>query len=782
MLKKTTTQPTEADFEAEIHHLIKLIFPWLPAESIRHQTQFSFRFGQKVFNVDNSDFITKGKSRADIIILKDEVPLAVLELKRKGIELTDADAEQGLSYAMVLNPSPPLVVVTNGDETRFFVTHTKQAWKAENKSEENFQQLVTNAASVATKDLKFAIDILMGTNPNIWKQAIAHTTNDCYKELEASWDTPTLPFVPNFSIPRYDVLRAMLIQAYYEEKVIIIEGPPLIGKSNVLRQICEFKDSAALYIEGGVGRGIFQIVADMLSKSLNWPLTKEDARNWLINLSNKEDDTLYLAVDNINFDDKDTIKDIEDLISSIFGKNLVIFLAMDDTVAEKLIKTPNGRTLSKIGRNTKRIKINTINDQEFGFVQNTLSEHNIYLMHGAFSAPEYRQPWVLRSICATLFRKRDFDNKKPHLLPSMLSIDIFLHIREIFTDSELRRKYHAVASAILQDIKDGNRNRHLLIESTTTYVVRRTTVLKFLTEADLISLVDQGYLKPAMHKSSIAVLYSSIPELIASELAVIIATELLQLIQYDPKNAAEWLVNIASILPMGDIIAAQAMVEVSEEQDGIQLLLLEALINSPPQSRSLSIGSTFLVHIPQIGEINMTLLEDCKAELVFDGKREIINLDEDHELISSIYPWLILSHFASQTIFKNTEKGKIRLDAEILLQVGTSKCILRRSNNTPELDGILVHNIPDIGAIVSYEMGVVEPITLSILSYLHNEGINATEWIDRAIATESMPLIARIHIALLTLSNLDNEEIRKWVQEILSEKISVALSKFPKLH
>ena len=41
-----------------------------------------------------------------------------LELKRPGSLLTTDDDEQGLSYARMLHPRPPLVVVTNGQATR----------------------------------------------------------------------------------------------------------------------------------------------------------------------------------------------------------------------------------------------------------------------------------------------------------------------------------------------------------------------------------------------------------------------------------------------------------------------------------------------------------------------------------------------------------------------------------------------------------------------------------------------------------------------------------------
>ncbi len=116
--KKLTTSPTEADLEAEIHQAIAQAFPWMPAESIHHQTKFSFTFGRKKIDVDGTE-ASRAEARSDIVLYDGDRPLAVLELKRAGVPLTPDDDAQGLSYARVLSPSPPLVVVTNGTDLHF---------------------------------------------------------------------------------------------------------------------------------------------------------------------------------------------------------------------------------------------------------------------------------------------------------------------------------------------------------------------------------------------------------------------------------------------------------------------------------------------------------------------------------------------------------------------------------------------------------------------------------------------------------------------------------------
>src|SRR6266480_3384747 len=149
----TTKSSTEADLEAEIHAALRLAFPWLRDGSIRHQVTFSFSFGGKRITVDGA----KGDvahSRADILLYWNERPLAVLELKRAGLALDAEDDAQGLAYAGVLYPRPPLVVVTNGTVVRFLETHAGKEWIPEERSEEAFTELIRSASLAATHDLK----------------------------------------------------------------------------------------------------------------------------------------------------------------------------------------------------------------------------------------------------------------------------------------------------------------------------------------------------------------------------------------------------------------------------------------------------------------------------------------------------------------------------------------------------------------------------------------------------------------------------------------------------
>jgi len=247
-----TAWPTESDLESAIHGAIQHAFPWIPSGSIQHQTKFAFKFGHKTIEVDGAT-ASKAQSRADIILYRGEQTLAVLELKRESIALTPDDATQGLSYARVCNPSPPLVVVTNGTDTRFFVTYSGQPWTPETPSEEAFQALVSAAALAATADLKKAVETLMGT-ASVWQQAVRQASTETIAELTASWDDASKPFVADFLIPR-NATGEILKLLSEGKRLVLVKGVPLAGKSNVLRELVEKTASSGqfsvLHLEAG---------------------------------------------------------------------------------------------------------------------------------------------------------------------------------------------------------------------------------------------------------------------------------------------------------------------------------------------------------------------------------------------------------------------------------------------------------------------------------------------------------------------------------------------------
>jgi hypothetical protein len=315
--------------------------------------------------------------------------------------LSDEDSKQGLSYARVLNPSPPLVVISNGQEVRFIETHTGQSWQPAERSEQILQGLMQSAARVAADDLKLAVSTLMATNPDVWIQAVRETTSAKIAELSGGWGERLLPFVREFHIPRKATasVRDFLQKG---SRLVIVEGAPLSGKSNILRELAESAQEDAglvvLFIEAGGPATIIQQVADTLAQELDWPINKEEARTWLKNLSQAEGPRLVVAIDGIGLDLATSRDEIVDLTSQTFGARLSVVVELDDACAEVAVLNSTGRKASAIGRRAARVQVVPLDDAEFSSACEALRDQRLAMSNGAHSSPEFRLPWVLRAI------------------------------------------------------------------------------------------------------------------------------------------------------------------------------------------------------------------------------------------------------------------------------------------------------------------------------------------------------------------------------------------------
>ena len=780
---------TESDFEAEIHKALRLAFPWLPDGSIQHQTTFSLKLGQKEITIDHNNRQDTAYARADILLKRDEQPLAILELKRPGVPINSDDEEQGLSYARVLRPNAPLVVVTNGTDCRLLETHTGEEWLPENRSEQTFADLVMSAAVAAKKDLKFAISTLMGSNSQIWTQAIKQTSAQNIEELSGDWPESLLPFVSGFLIPR-KATQTVLQKLCEGERLLLVEGPPLVGKSNVLRELfMETRDAnelVTLIVLADTGKGLLKQLAHTLSQALTWAVDKNDVRSWLLHLSNADGPTLVLAVDGISSGRDKLINDINDLSSPAFGSSLQIVVALDDIVADRLVHNSTGRSLSAIGRRAIRVIVPPLEDEEFDKALGILWDHRAEIMNGGKFSPELRLPWVLRAVMSEIATEAQYADKKlAAVIPPFLGISLIAHARKHLGNDELRRQLHAVAEAVIEDAQDRSRPISLILQSVVIFVLRRNTLERHLKHAHIEKLIKLGYLRLRRHESGTYIFVVRVPELVASEVADVLAVELLQRSQSDVADAAEWLSETASNVPLGDIIAAQALIDAATQNEGLSFNLITHLLHSAPQQDSIKPGTKVAMLWSGNRTINVTFQDEGAIEVEAHGHRHMLTPepnDEDQITYSNLHSWLILSHLAGLRLAMEDEKGRLTLvSPKILLAVGACSTVLLR----PSAEGISempVHELPNHGSVICHEVGILEPITLSIFNFLHMVVENAEEWIDESVRQESFPLLMRIAIALKELSRSAQEERAKFAQRMLDEVVKPALTKLGPIH
>ena len=106
----------------------KLVLPYLhslgvSSDEIQFETSFSIRLGKSENTV--SKVVTAG-GRSDILCKKRGVNLFIIEVKADNLSITDSDVDQAISYARLVHPIAPFVIVTNGKETRIVDTIEKK--------------------------------------------------------------------------------------------------------------------------------------------------------------------------------------------------------------------------------------------------------------------------------------------------------------------------------------------------------------------------------------------------------------------------------------------------------------------------------------------------------------------------------------------------------------------------------------------------------------------------------------------------------------------------------
>ncbi len=693
---------TEADLEARIGTALGVAFPWLPADGFEFQTRFSFQFGRQTVTVDGKD-ASGAEARSDVLVSHGGKRLAVLELKRPGQPITVTDEKQGLSYAALLDPHPPLVVVTNGEETRLLDSYTCSEWKPEHPSEEALADLVRNASELAAARLKDAVAVLLGSVTAVWAPAVRAATDEAIRERSGAWDELLLPFVPDFLIPRAATDR-VLAGLMGSRRLVLVEGAPLIGKSSVLRDLAtrtaQGGDFAVLLLEAGEG-GLLRTLADVLSNALGWPFTPDEARHWLRQLSHHAGGgrapTLVLAVDGVSLAHHAIRGEVEELTAGSYGPALRIVLAADETVADHLVM--DGRAETRIGRRALRIPVLALDDAEFKAAANVLWNHRFGITFGGQHSGELRVPWVLRSLGARLASAPEYANESlAGMLPPLIGAELVDIARErLQRHPELRLALREVGKAILAESEDDRRPVSLILASVATFVVRRDTLMRTLSTGDVEALVRDGVLKLTFGPLDEPLYVVRVPELLAAVMATLLAERLRDAAQEDPTDAADWLARRSGRLPLGDVIAAQSMLDLAKTEGSIPLGLISRLLDRAPRTEPFRPGVTYAIPTAEF--------EAAEFSVDTEGSGSPIYND--------FQPWLILSHLAGMPVLAARAAGAAgraelagRVDPALLAQVGACPIPLRATaRERPQMT--LTHDLPSGVSVVCHLQGIV---------------------------------------------------------------------------
>ncbi|MEF8748827.1 MAG: type I restriction enzyme HsdR N-terminal domain-containing protein [Candidatus Accumulibacter propinquus] len=332
----TTTHPPEAQLEARINATLTRVFSG--ATELRHQHRFKLRVGRTVLDAGFADYV---EGRADIIVYQRDVALAVLELKREGLPLTQDDEVQGRSYALLVQA--PILVITNGVETRIYQTHNMELLAGTSIDATEIARRFEAAANAARTGMSSAVGKLLGTD--LAAPAIAALTAVELDELTGDW-TAGERFVRDFIVPRRATNELKVALREGKNKVVVVSGPPLSGKSSILREVALKSANEpwdVLYIDGSsCSEGLFRRLANVLAVNFGWPASEDESRVWLRQLTTRSKRVLVLCLDSLPVTGSKLLNELDELLST-FGDNLRVVIAVDENDVDQLVLSRRSR-------------------------------------------------------------------------------------------------------------------------------------------------------------------------------------------------------------------------------------------------------------------------------------------------------------------------------------------------------------------------------------------------------------------------------------------------------
>lgn len=705
----------EATLEARVNAEIQKHFPSIAKVKITHQKYLTLRVGHRTDIRMGGLEQAKTTGRLDILLSFEDTPLAILELKDPGKSLTDDDRDQGLSYAKLLTPQAPLVIVSNGEETKFYQTFDGAVWNPTNKDEEAVHSLFSHALSSAAGEMEEAIQILMGKQPHIWKAMFQKYTEAALRQLTGEIDQYTHPLTMDFVIER-PVVSEIVNSITDGDTLLALIGPPLSGKTNVISQFCmtaDMEDLIPIYIDAqNTSYGIFQHIANQFTREYYIKIEASDIRHWIFHGIESLSGRLAIIIDGWTAGISGTLKeDVDELINFLQPDlPISVLLCMDDTAFQEIETTPGRATCSAIGRNAKVTQLNPLDDNEFESVcQLFYDKFQTGFHHGAQYNLDYRIPRLLRLLAdivnqdeSEAFVNKDYS--KINVLPSVTNFLIFESWDQYISHPEVEGFFQDLARAYILDRDSRINDPALSMMSHGKGHIVRETAEEAIGHDKLNKMREQGHIGIVRGPNGKILILPKIPEFLATAASYVIAAECLAIANRDGFDEAySSLIKQSDSFPYGDVVGARAILEISEKDYDLANNISIRLLEDEPEVSRLSEGSRVLMYFEEVGQVN-----------VYFGK------GTDEHVIGNIQPWNILSQIYSYAI--RLSQSSVDSQLMVMARVGSYPRTLLRPypSSIRQNPGFHVHEMTEHGSVLCHQSGIIEPITFAIQCGFYN--------------------------------------------------------------
>lgn len=750
-----------------VHAILDKVFPTHRKVGLEHQHHFSVKLGHHNLKVDNKSYEKDHvvQAKADILLSLKDQNLILFELKAPGHVIDEDDRKQGLSYARLLEQMPPLVIISNGDDTHFYNTYSAKPFEEATVDAEAIQKLIRNSFRLAASDLQNAIFMLLNREPKLFAKIITAISADRFKTDIGEVDNLYKPITKEFLIPR--LITGDVYQLSHHHQLIGIIGASFSGKTNVLYQFFDRYNSEQghyiLYFDAlDVQFSLLQQLATRLMQSLKTSVTVNDVRHW-INSSLYDDTTskFILLIDNLHQNLDNTVAgEIYELIDSFKASHHTVIYSISEFQYQKIGFKPDRKYQSTIGDESKLIKLEELNLQEYCDAHNLLVEKfKVNLQLGGQKATEYRKPRVWRNLAA-YFSTLQIEENMGYEIDAVPGMQVFSKLvsNKIYSD-EVHKLYKKLSHAFLADSPNRKASQELNVAATTDYaishlILETTCQIEYARSMELAIVILRDY------STGLKIVIPKLPELFAIKQIEVIYEHIVQMFESDKSSDEifDFLLLQTNHRPYGDIVASSVLYYVSELNVHLFSNLTRKFIAMQPETSSPITGTQVLLFNKETGPKVFTISEGMELEASF----------------VSVFGWSVASHLAGERLelIGGDLTSKWGFNLYLIWEIGNN------SEHIPRFDFLSFKDImpQDLfedsqgNKFAMERSGITEPIVQSIQKFFLFAGDEFDYLTERSFSENKQFLLWRIYLAINDMVNIVNVE--------LAQRASVFVSRF----
>lgn len=750
----------EITLESRIDNLLKTVFPTFNKVDVVHQSAFTLKFGHHIISIDgNSPKRNYARAISDVLIKVKDINTILLELKKEGLKINQDDIEQGLSYARLIHPMPPITLITNGKDHFFYDTYSKELIKNPPTDFEAIQNIIDSAFNLALADKKNVIDVLMHNDSEIVMQLLNNLSHEKFELLKGPVTNLTKPIAKEFIIDREIVDE--IKETIKAKNVVGIIGSAFSGKTNILYQFFE-KSSAAdcgvLYIDcNDLNYSIFQQLANNFSKSLEFSVTKDQVRTWIIaSLPKDKSSQMIVVFDNLSENINGELKsDLIELIDLFKGTHNTILFSSDVLSFTNIATVTNRSTNTIIGSVATTIEIHNLTNKEYEIACDKLrATNNALIQHGGHKTNEYREPRTLRYISAIYHNEEEIEENQVVMIPAIPDFSLINAItHSLFYTPSIRDLFKRYTEAFIKDESNRKSLPKLSIAASGNGAILLDTAKNTL-GTDITQLLSSGIVTQREFSDTGQVLFPKTPELLSYYSIDLIKKKVES--ENNVDDAYTTFIDLCTPLPYNDIVGAEVLSRIARnENTNLFRSLVGKLLSDAPKKELIGKGTKVLGFFEDIGHITIDFN---------------VNMNEGG-FITNFLPYVILSQFVSQPFLLGTteEEPDITPYLQLVREVGSNHTPMIRMYALPfrDMQSLSTHDFRKFGEFVSGTEGIIEPIVQSIYKVFHLAPEIIETLYKEAIRNNNLQLLWRIYLAIRNEINSTDTSIEEKAREFM---------------